>query len=49
MPLFLNLLLLKQESACSSLVDMMTLTTLVEVSYVLYSVCLSVKSNANDL
>ena len=33
MPLFLNLLLLKQESAYSSLVDIMTLTTLAEVSY----------------
>ena len=38
MPLFLNLLLLKRESAHSSLVDIMTLTTLAEVSYVLYSV-----------
>src|SRR6218665_334184 len=45
MPLFLNLLLLKQESAYSSLVDIMTLTTLAEVSYVLYSV--SGKSNRN--
>jgi len=32
MPLYLNLLLLKQESAYSSLVDIMTLTMLAEVS-----------------
>src|SRR6218665_1509129 len=38
MPLFLNLLLLKQESAYSSLFDIMTLTTLAEFSYALYSV-----------
>ena len=38
MPLFLNLLLLKRERAYSSLVDIMTLTKLDEVSYVLYSV-----------
>ena len=45
MPLFLNLLLLKQESAYSSLVDKMALTTLAEVGYDLYSVSLSGKSN----
>ena len=46
MPLYLNLLLLKQESAYSSLVDIMTLTKLADVGYDLYSVSLSGKSNA---